>query len=114
MIFFLSLAFPRKAKHNKNTEHRFSDNIITISQLFPNVIVTAYRSEIVELVHLTQKPRNRSASWYPYGDSIYGKKKKSDLNICYLNSILICQKECLGLFLAIRKIHSKLEDIDNT
>jgi len=42
------------------------------------------------------------------------QKIKSDLNICYLNSLLICQRECLGLLLAIRKIHSELEDIDNT
>lgn len=33
---------------------------IIYSQSFPYVIVTVYRAEMIELLHLAQKPRNRS------------------------------------------------------
>lgn len=43
-----------------------------------------------------------------------GRKGKYDLDSCYLNPLLNCQTECFKLFLAMRKKHSKFEDIDNT
>lgn len=63
----LFLVFPREAKYSffKNV-HGFSDNIFTVISL-----VSVYIAEVIELLHLAQRPRNRS--WYPYGDSIHKK-----------------------------------------